>query len=125
MAPATLARYLNGTTPLGSEQFEGFAMAFETTEAALIAACFPVMTGDMPDDPTWDFRAELHRAWPHDAAFADQTYQEHANAPQFAQRAVVDALRRLATRDQDMLIQEGGQRRVAEDRAEYRFTRTG
>lgn len=43
MSPASLARYLNGSVPLSSEQFAPFAAAFETTEAELIAACLPAV----------------------------------------------------------------------------------
>jgi transcriptional regulator with XRE-family HTH domain len=60
ISPATLARYLNGTTPLGSDQFAPFAAAFETTEADLIAACFPSATlAPANPDPDWDLHAEL------------------------------------------------------------------
>lgn len=65
MAPATLARYLNGTTPLSSEQFAAFAAAFETTEPALIAACFPSLTAVEPDAP-WSMRAALRGHIPED-----------------------------------------------------------
>lgn len=65
IAPATLARYLNGTTPLGSHQFAAFARAFETTEAELIAACFPVLNVFQPSPqeivvpPGWNLRDAL------------------------------------------------------------------
>lgn len=70
IAPATLARYLNGTTPLSSEQFAPFARAFETTEAELIAACFPVVAASQPQQqdivvpPGWTLREALRCAIP-------------------------------------------------------------
>jgi len=123
--------YERGVSVIRFDRVPEWAAAFGISEQEFLDAVLEPskpaqMTGafDMPDDPAWDFQAELHRVWPHDAAFADQTYQEHVSAPQFAQKAVVDALRRLAARDQDMLIQESG-RAIDEDRSQIRFTRTG
>jgi transcriptional regulator with XRE-family HTH domain len=96
ISPATLARYLNGTTPLGSDQFAPFAAAFETTEAALIAACFPSATlAPANPDPDWDLHAELQRLLPEHPRYAAHLEAEFADELIATQKTMVEFIRDL------------------------------
>lgn len=127
VSPATLARYLNGTTPLGSEQFAPFAHAFETTEAALIAACFPVMAlnADVDGDPSWDFLAELTRVWRPELGDMTPTYEALRSADQPTQRAVIAAILDSAQHERSLAAPGQQPRPPSGERAEYRYGRTG
>jgi transcriptional regulator with XRE-family HTH domain len=97
MSPATLARYLNGTQPLGSEHFARFAEAFETSEAELIAACFPALDAQVappppPADRPWTIRDALRGHIPEH--LIDEIAEERGNDPLADQMAaVIDILR--------------------------------
>lgn len=98
ISPATLARYLNGTTPLGSHQFAPFARAFETTEAELVAACFPsVAEPTLMDaapasepEPAWDFRAELERVYGERLDVVEQAMRDFGDMDTETQRLVIE-----------------------------------
>jgi transcriptional regulator with XRE-family HTH domain len=97
ISPATLARYLNGTTPLGSDQFAAFARAFETTEAELIARCFPgtmltSMPADPEADPDWDFRATLAALIPDHPRYVAHLAEEYEDELIAVQKAVAEFL---------------------------------
>jgi transcriptional regulator with XRE-family HTH domain len=97
ISPATLARYMSGTTPLGSEQFATFARAFETTEAALIAACFPdaALAPSLPTEPGWDLRAELDRLLPGHPRYAAHLVAQFEVEAVATQKSMVEFLRDL------------------------------
>jgi transcriptional regulator with XRE-family HTH domain len=90
----TVWKYVNGYTPLGSEQFADFARAFETDVPELLRACFPALrAAERASDPsqTWDAREEMrNRNVPEDRI--KQEWEAICDYPERDQRERVEVV---------------------------------
>jgi hypothetical protein len=88
-------RYVRGDTPLKWDQIPLFAAAYGVPTQDLTRALGLVA----PDDPDWDFLAELKRLWPNHPEAVEATYRGLAHAPQDVQRIVIAEIAQTLRRD--------------------------
>ena len=89
-----LSRYISGETVIPTQYYQAVADTFGIAYAELVRRLLPV-DDDAPNEGDWDFLAELQCVLDHDPGRAAQTYGEWGWAPESAQRAIVDAFKRL------------------------------
>lgn len=111
--------YEDGTSVIRLDRVADWARAFNMTEQEFLDA---VLTDDDAYDPGWDFLAELQRARPDDPEYTERTYRDHLDQPQAVQKVIVDTVRDLTDRENEIEAERQQPRQaraIAEQRAHY------